>query len=228
MTTAKFNPVNSKVYPNWGTAKDDGITAEEWKKLPVCFLGFDSTQSTLLHIKRVSTLLVEVSKEFLRRSQIHDTSKLYNPERKAFDKATPQLMGLKYGSNEYKEALANLGVALKHHYDHNDHHPEHYGLDPASMVKIYKMNLFSVLEMLVDWIAAGERHANGSIFKSLEVNKERFNIEPQLYHILYNTVTFLHENYPIFLDKSIHELDLARRLEALNNETDDNTTENEN
>jgi hypothetical protein len=41
--------------------------------------------------------------------------------------------------------------------------------------------------MLCDWKAAGERHADGSITKSLEINKKRFGISDQLASILDNT-----------------------------------------
>lgn len=59
-------------------------------------------------------------------------------------------------------------------------------LEPASGVN--GMDLLDVVEMLCDWKAAGMRHADGDILKSLKINRERFNIEPQLYEILVNTV----------------------------------------
>lgn len=59
-------------------------------------------------------------------------------------------------------------------------------LEPASGV--YGMDLLDVLEMLCDWKAATARHADGDILKSLEINRTRFGISDQLYHILKNTV----------------------------------------
>lgn len=53
------------------------------------------------------------------------------------------------------------------------------------------MDLLDVLEMLCDWKAAGERHADGSLAKSLEVNRERFGISPQLEKIMRNTAVSL-------------------------------------
>lgn len=52
------------------------------------------------------------------------------------------------------------------------------------------MTLVDVLEMLVDWKAASERHTDGNIRKSIEVNTERFGLSPQLATILENTVRF--------------------------------------
>ena len=53
------------------------------------------------------------------------------------------------------------------------------------------MNLFDLLEMLVDWKAATERHTDGSIEKSLVINKTRFNISSELSAILNNTVAYM-------------------------------------
>ena len=44
-------------------------------------------------------------------------------EKELFDKWTPILKTLEYGSEEYKDSLKNLKVALDHHYENNSHHP---------------------------------------------------------------------------------------------------------
>ncbi len=49
------------------------------------------------------------------------------------------------------------------------------------------MSLLDLIEMLCDWKAAGERHADGSMERSLTINRERFKISPQLQSILENT-----------------------------------------
>lgn len=58
-------------------------------------------------------------------------------------------------------------------------------LDPH--ISVDGMSLLDLLEMLCDWKAAGERHADGSIEKSLQINKKRFAISDQLNAILRNT-----------------------------------------
>jgi hypothetical protein len=77
-----------------------------------------------------------------------------------------------------------LPRGLAHHYAHNRHHPEHYpdGLEG--------MNLFDLLEMLVDWMAAVQRHDDGDIQKSLKINGDRFGMSPQLQKIFANTVEY--------------------------------------
>lgn len=134
------------------------------------------------HIRRVRGLLNIVIWHLSERAQRHDESKLVEPEAAAFSGANPALKDLTYGSPEYKRQLdTSLGAALKHHYANNRHHPEHFenGVDD--------MTLIDLIEMFCDWKAATERHSNGSIENSLEVNEVRFVICQQLIKIFRNT-----------------------------------------
>lgn len=146
---------------------------------------YDSRIETLLHIKRVAQLLSEASSELIKRANKHDDSKLKSPEKELFDSLTPKLKGSTYGSKEYKKFLKELKPALNHHYKNNSHHPEHYDNG------VNGFDLFDLLEMFFDWKAATERHTDGDIMKSIEINKERFNISEQLCDILINTATRL-------------------------------------
>lgn len=142
---------------------------------------YDSARDTLLHIKRVSQLMTEAASELIRRANIHDNSKLLPPEKELFDKYTPLLKDCTYGSDEYKGYLKQLAIALDHHYENNSHHPEHYENG------INDFDLFDLIEMFFDWKAATERHNDGNIHKSIEINKDRFKISGQLAGILKNT-----------------------------------------
>lgn len=142
---------------------------------------YDSKQDTINHIQRVRELLVNFTLALSDRASDHDESKLKPPEKEMFDEYTPLLASLDYGSDAYKEALDGLGPALDHHYQHNRHHPEHHKHG------IRGMTLVDVVEMLMDWKAASERHDSGSIEQSLAVNLERFGISSQLMEILLNT-----------------------------------------
>jgi len=146
---------------------------------------YDSAADTLLHIKRVSELLSISATELLKRGSQHDDSKLKDPEKPLFDKMTPILKNLKYGSPEYHESLKELNVALHHHYANNSHHPQHYANG------INGMNLFDIIEMFFDWKAASERTANGSLEESIKVNSERFDMSPQLTEIFENTRKYM-------------------------------------
>lgn len=143
--------------------------------------GYDSTQDTLNHIRRVQQILAEFANALVHRGIVHDTSKLLEPEKSTFDRVTPLLKGSTYGSDEYKGFLAEMGPALRHHYDNNSHHPEFHDDGVAGM------DLFDLMEMVADWKAAGERHADGSFARSIDVNTKRFNLDPQLASILLNT-----------------------------------------
>jgi hypothetical protein len=144
-------------------------------------ISYDSKVDTLLHIKRVAELMTKASSELIRRANIHDNSKLKSPEKELFDEFTPKLKGCTYGSDEYKDYLKELKVALDHHYKNNSHHPEHYENG------INGFDLFDLIEMFFDWKAAGERHADGNIYKSIEINKDRFKISEQVCQIFKNT-----------------------------------------
>jgi hypothetical protein len=142
---------------------------------------YDSTADTKAHIDRVAALLTDAAENLRERSFVHDASKLMSPEKEAFDILTPRLKGLTYGSDEYRACLREMKPAIEHHYAHNSHHPEHFenGIDG--------MSLFDVVEMLLDWKAASERHADGDIWKSIEHNKGRFGLSDQVYSMLLNT-----------------------------------------
>lgn len=141
------------------------------------------------HINLVMKLLASAQIELMRRQFTHDRSKLAPPEVSIFTEWTPKLKDSTYGSEEYKQMLAEMKPALDHHYAHNRHHPEMYANG------IEDMNLFDLLEMLIDWCAAVRRHDDGCIERSLEINKERFGISDQLQQILINTVPWIKDEF---------------------------------
>lgn len=158
----------------------------------------DVIRSTAAHIRRVGELLTDCTANLNRRAVVHDASKWSPEEWPAFEAATPQLAGITYGSEEYKAALRSIGPAIKHHNAANSHHPEHHtdGIDG--------MTLLDLIEMMCDWKAATERHDNGSIARSLDHNRERFKIGPQLERILRNTATAAGWISPAGLDGKEH------------------------
>lgn len=132
--------------------------------------------------KTISDAALDFCNDIMDRAYRHDESKLHEPEKERFDYVgTHQhLSKHTYGSDEYKKSLEYLGPALDHHYQENDHHPQHF---PNG---ISGMNLTQLVEMWLDWLAACNRNKNGNIYKSLEVNKDRFKISDQLYNVLLN------------------------------------------
>jgi hypothetical protein len=146
----------------------------------------DSRPATKEHILEVSKALNLFCQELLSRALDHDNSKLNSPELALFDKYTPLLKSLVYGCQEYKDSLTALKPALDHHYQINQHHPEHFpnGVDDMCLVDL--------IEMFCDWSAASKRTKDGSMDKSIEIGCKRFEICDQLKNIFYNS-TFLLE-----------------------------------
>lgn len=142
---------------------------------------YDSTADTLKHAVRVGELMSQLITELIHRSLRHDRSKTEDPELAVFNEFTPKLRTSTYGSEEYKGFLAEMKVGLDHHYAANRHHPEHFEAGVSGMT------LVDLIEMLADWRAATERHADGSLVNSLKIQKGRFGISDQLDAILWNT-----------------------------------------
>ena len=149
-------------------------------------MSYDSRPETQAHIDRVGEFLDEAISNLRERQSAHDESKLLEPELSAFNIATPKLANLEYGSEEYKESLRELGPALQHHFEHNDHHPEHFKNG------VRGMSLMALIEMLCDWRAASERVKQRtddpervSTFEAgLRHNKERFLISDEMFDTL--------------------------------------------
>ena len=128
--------------------------------------------------------------ELLDRKANHDKTKLEYPEKQEFDKCTPKLKELTYGSLEYQQNLYILRNALAHHYRYNRHHPEHFGNG------IYGMSIMDLTEMICDWKASSERQNDGNVFDGIEKSSQRFNYDKKMVKVLSNTVQkyFINEN----------------------------------
>ena len=162
------------------------------------------------HINQVREFMMIVINNLSNRALIHDQSKLESPEIELFTEYTPKLKNSTYGSDEYKSFLEGLGEALKHHYQNNSHHPEHYKKyvcngcfkEYKSMpiqcdvcmysqfqeeADIKQMDLLDIVEMFCDWKAATLRHDDGDIYKSIDINQKRFRYSDDLAEIFRNT-----------------------------------------
>lgn len=145
------------------------------------YMQVNCIHDTLEHINKVQGNLNTFATELIRRGTIHDASKLVEPELSVFTECTERLQDLTYGSEEYANSLKDMKPALDHHYANNSHHPEHY------KEGVKGMDLMDVVEMYADWKAAVERHADGNIIKSIEINEKRFELGAQLTAVFKNT-----------------------------------------
>lgn len=146
----------------------------------------DSRIDTYEHITQVRRFLNICISELQSRQLEHDRTKLSSPEKEAYDGLGERLRKYEYGSEGYRAVLREMKPAIKHHYEANSHHPEHYADG------IRGMNLLDVIEMLCDWKAASLRQGTqGSILDSLDHNQERFGFSDDLKSILRNTIPLI-------------------------------------
>lgn len=145
----------------------------------------DGKFRTMRHIETVRNYLNMAVVELLRRAERHDQSKLESPEVEFLEHHSKKLRSLTYGSPEYFVCLQEMKIGIESHYQNNSHHPEHF------RDGINDMTLFDLIEMLCDWKSASLRHDDGNIYKSLEINRDRYAIGDQLRWILQNTIDFI-------------------------------------
>jgi len=134
------------------------------------------------HKDNVFYFLHIVIDDLNQRAFSHDDTKLSKKESRLFAKYGPLLNKSAYLSKEYKANLKAMRPALIHHYTYNRHHPEYY-LEHG----IKSMSLVDLIEMLCDWRAASMKHVGGNIYKSIEINQERFGYSDELKQIFINT-----------------------------------------
>src|ERR1700758_573005 len=142
---------------------------------------YDSRVDTFAHIHRVRDNIDVFVAELLRRGRVHDASKFSDAEKPVLDEAMPLLPGVAYGSPGWDAVIARMRPMLEHHYRHNSHHPEHYGNQG-----IAGMDLFDLVEMVCDWMAAAARNPEDGV--KLDHNVQLFGITPQLTAIIANTL----------------------------------------
>lgn len=143
-----------------------------------------SILDTIDHIQKVQLYLAQMVDDLQNRAMAHDRSKLLPPELDGYAGLSDAVRGLTYGTDEYRAAFEPFKAIIKHHYLHNDHHPEHF------QAGIADMDLIRILEMLADWKAASTRNSD-TLAPSLEASFKRFGIDEQLALVIRNTIAVL-------------------------------------
>jgi len=124
--------------------------------------------------------------DLVKRSNIHDEDKLSDDEFEGFYESIDNLNSVKFGTDEYYQALRHMKPALDLHYARSVHHPQHFENG------VNDMNLMDIIEMFIDWKCASSALGDNINFEeSLKINKERFKISDQLYSVLMNTAKHL-------------------------------------
>lgn len=137
----------------------------------------------LNHKRLVAKYVQRVANALFGRAVIHDYSKFGPDEFDPYTKALPRFERTEYGSEEYKAVCESIKPAIQHHITTNRHHPEFFSNG------VNGMNLIDLTEMVCDWLAASHRVTGNRL--RLDLQAERFGIDPQLMQIIQNTVDFL-------------------------------------
>ena|SRR6185437_4768035 len=140
-------------------------------------------QNILEHKRLVAQHLQSIANALFARAVLHDYSKFGPEEFDAYAGNLPYFEAAEYGSEEYKAACERIRPAMQHHVTSNRHHPEYFSDG------VNGMNLIDLMEMVCDWLAASQRVPGDRL--RLDLQQERFNIDPQLMRIISNTVDVL-------------------------------------
>lgn len=136
------------------------------------------TLATIIrHQKQVSFLLRELAREFERRADLHDESKLQLDELEGFIQLNSPYK-VEYGSLEYEATVQGIS-ATGIHVSRNRHHPEYWPNGVADM------NFADIIEMLCDWeVARQQRDSEQDINKTWLSRQNRFNLSDQELYLL--------------------------------------------
>src|SRR5438132_7400657 len=102
------------------------------------------TNDLVDHKRRVAGYMQIVANELFRRATVHDNSKFSPLEFEAYDQAFPEFKKYAFGSLEMKAIYESIQPALHHHFQENDHHPEHFAAE------VNDMGLIQLIEMVCD------------------------------------------------------------------------------
>lgn len=134
--------------------------------------------SVITHKYWVAHYLFKIIFQLVGRAIVHDFSKFSWIETKGFSSVVRKLRNTSYHTPEYKDNLNKIRPAIDHHRKNNSHHPEFYTNE------IDGMSALDLLEMICDWKAASKRHKDGDVWKSLDINQERFGYSDDVKKVL--------------------------------------------
>lgn len=145
------------------------------------------------HKARVKQWIEVFIKELRRRADIHDDSKLREPEISGW-RAMDKEPRYKYGTKEYFNKVDKYKWLMEQHWKSNRHHPEYWTLNPDKQSR----DLIDIIEMLSDWLGYSSKKPSYKEAKKLvEEQTKRYSLDkiedidknPPLYTLIMNTLT---------------------------------------
>lgn len=140
------------------------------------------------HIVKVRDNMSIFNKVINVRGLKHDLSKITSDiEYDNYRKVIMTLKKEKTGSQEYNKARESIKPAVDHHYENNEHHPEHF------KDGISGMNLIDLIEMMSDWQAVNDEVPGRDLKPWIRKCKDKYNMSDDLFNVFMNTADFLSE-----------------------------------
>ena len=130
--------------------------------------------------------------ELLQRAAVHDDSKLTEPEVSGFSDNIVKFSEVQtcYLSKVYVNISDQSLTTKQIHWAQNAHHPEYHEAG------INGMSLLDIIEMVADWIASCPRYVVlAHAVDMIDKQRERFNIDDQLYSVIINTLPVIIKLY---------------------------------
>lgn len=138
------------------------------------------------HINKVRDSMDTFSKIIKMRGLKHDLSKITSDiEYDNYRKVIMTLKLEKTGSPEYNKARESIKPAVDHHYENNEHHPEHF------KDGISGMTLVDLLEMMSDWQAVNDEKPGRDIKPWIRSCKDKYKMSDDLFNVFMNTADLL-------------------------------------
>ena len=147
----------------------------------------DFKEKLFKHIEGVQNYLKTIGLIITTRGYDHDSSKVSDEEYKYFKMANSINRNQFKTYKEYLDYVKpTLDKGLKHHYEYNRHHPEHFdnGVDD--------MTLIDIIEMIIDWKVSIEQNGK-KLEDEIGYNFDKYNISDQLKKIIMNTFEYINE-----------------------------------
>jgi hypothetical protein len=149
---------------------------------------------TRKHQMIVARLLINAAQRLLKRATVHDETKLHEPEISAYIEPVYALNTeeVPYGSERYIELCKQMGKGWDHHKSFNDHHIEFFLPYAVETLNdpILQLDMFALIEMCCDWIAAAQRRGNEPVL-ALKTLTDKYPMDEQLQQLIRNTLARL-------------------------------------
>lgn len=151
-------------------------------------MGYDSRDNAHKHKFNIEKIYYSLFRPLLdERIEVHDNSKLEDPELACYNKWIPELAKVTVDDPKYAEIKDHMRKdGLNHHFMVNRHHPEHFEHGIADM------NLVDFVEHVIDCYAASK--ASDTPFEvAMPTIMERNGYPEEVRSIIMNTAKLFRE-----------------------------------